>query len=167
MLSLPQTTGYAMLALSCLADAREPRLLARAIARATGTPLPYLSKILHALRRSGLIAARRGYRGGFALTRPSSAISLYDVALAVEEGDPLGPCLLGLRCSAPTPPCPTHEFWLRERSRIERHLRRISIADVARLHGRRRGDIRSASTKGVKGRPERHGTRSGRGKLRA
>jgi Rrf2 family protein len=149
MLSLPQTTGYAMLALSCLAHAGEPRLLARAISRSTGTPLPYLSKILHALRRSGLIEARRGYRGGFALTRPPSAISLYDVAVAVEGGDPLGPCLVGLRCSARTTPCPTHEFWLRERARIERHLRRISIADIARFRGRLLGRVRLESMKGV------------------
>src|SRR5512142_3229861 len=105
MLSLPQTAGYAMLALSCLGQSREPRLLASAISRATGIPLPYLSKILHALHGSGLIQGKRGYRGGFALTRPPAAISLYDVAVAV-DATALAPCLLGLRCRARTSLCP-------------------------------------------------------------
>lgn len=136
MLALPQTTGYAMLALSCLGEPGQPRLLARAIARATGVPLPYLSKILHALGDSSLIHGKRGYRGGFVLARPPRAISLYDVAAALEGPDPLGPCLLGLRACAGRRPCPTHDFWLRERSRIERHLRQVSLADIASFHGR-------------------------------
>src|SRR5512139_10989 len=114
MLSLPQTTGYAMLALSCLGQPGQPRLLARAIARATQIPLPYLSKILHALSGAGLIEGKRGYRGGFVLTRPPRAISLYDVAAAVEGPDPLGPCLVGLRACARRRPCPTHHFWIQK-----------------------------------------------------
>lgn len=136
MLSLPQTTGYAMLALSCLRQAPAPRLLARAISRRTGIPLPYLSKILHALCGSGLVHGKRGYRGGFALSRPASAITLYDVAVAVQGPEPLAPCVLGLAACPRTTPCPTHAFWRRERRRIERHLRGISLADIAAFHAR-------------------------------
>ncbi len=158
MLSLPQTTGYAMLALSCLAHAQAPRLLARTIARATAVPLPYLAKLLYALRGSGLIQGKRGPRGGFALARPAATISLYDVAVAVEGADALGPCLVGLRCRARREVCPTHQFWLRERARIARHLRSISLADLGPFHGRLWGDpprhaVATASTAGPPSRP--------------
>jgi Rrf2 family protein len=167
MLALPQTTGYAMLALSCLGHPGRPRLLARAIARATGVPLPYLSKLLHALHDSGLIHGKRGYRGGFVLARPPREISLYDVAAAVAGPDPLGPCLLGLRTCTRRRPCPTHDFWLRERARIERHLRRVSLADIAPFHARlvavRRPPRRVSESPGHTALETSRGSRTGRG----
>ncbi len=63
MLSLSQTTGYAILALGCLERSGTQWILARDIASRAGIPLPYLSKILHALVRPGLIHAKRGHRG--------------------------------------------------------------------------------------------------------
>ncbi|MHC4710827.1 MAG: RrF2 family transcriptional regulator, partial [Planctomycetota bacterium] len=96
MLSLSQTTGYAILALSCLVEDQDRWVLSRDIAATTEIPGPYLSRVLHALGRSGLIRTKRGYRGGFALARPASRISLLDVAEAVEGRDWKAPCLLGL-----------------------------------------------------------------------
>ena len=85
MLCLSQTTGYAILALSCLEEGDgENWILVKDIATCTGIPKPYLSKILHSLQGSGLIRAKRGYRGGFALARPSSRINLLEIAAAVE-----------------------------------------------------------------------------------
>ncbi|MHC5013665.1 MAG: RrF2 family transcriptional regulator [Planctomycetota bacterium] len=72
MLSLSHTTGYAILALACLEGAGGRWVLSTEIAELTGTPRPYLSRVLHTLRRSGLVRAKRGYRGGFALARAAS-----------------------------------------------------------------------------------------------
>ena len=130
MLSLSQTTGYAILALSCLAQDEDRWVLARDIAATTAIPGPYLSKVLHALGRSGLIRTKRGYRGGFALARPASRISLLDVAEAVEGSRWKAPCLLGLTSCAQFRACPTHAFWLRELARIERELRRTTLAGI-------------------------------------
>jgi Rrf2 family transcriptional regulator, iron-sulfur cluster assembly transcription factor len=140
MLCLSQTTGYAILALSCLDSCGARWMLARDIARCTGISLPYLSKMLHALGGSGLIEAKRGYRGGFRLARPADQISLLAVAEAVEGADWLAHCLLGLEECSDQRACPTHDFWKAQRQKIQDELQRLSLRDVAefeRAHGQR------------------------------
>lgn len=145
MLSLSQTTGYAILALSCLeVGDGENWILARDIAACTGIPKPYLSKILHSLLGSGLIRTKRGYRGGFSLARPSSGISLLEIAEAVEGAGVLDGCLLGLAECSEEVACPAHEFWSRERERIRRRLGGTTLKDVARFE-RARGGLRLGS----------------------
>ncbi|UCD75477.1 MAG: Rrf2 family transcriptional regulator [Phycisphaerales bacterium] len=131
MFSLSQTTGYAILALSLLADRDDRWVLSKEIASVTGIPRPFLSKILHALGKSGLVRAKRGYRGGVALARPAAQISLWDVSVAVEGSDFLPQCMIGLAECSDLICCPTHDFWMKERARIERELRRVSLALVA------------------------------------
>ena len=131
MLSLSHTTGYAILALSCLSRTLGQFVLAKDIAAWTGIPLPYLSKVLHALHGHGLIVGRRGYRGGFMLARPPEKVSLLEVAEAVEGKQWLPLCLLGLEKCDPQHGCPTHDFWTRERAKIEQELRRMRLIDVA------------------------------------
>jgi len=137
MLALSQTTGYAILALSCLGDCEGRWVLAKDIAGCTGIPLPYLSKLLHALTGSGLIVAKRGYRGGFQIARPAERISLLDVAEAVEGRKWLPVCLLGLAECSDERACPTHEFWKKERGRIEKELSRLTLHDVAEFERQR------------------------------
>lgn len=138
MLSLSQTAGYAILALSCLAGPRGPLLLARQLVERAGVPLPYLSKILNRLAQRRLVRAKRGYRGGFCLARPAERISLLEVVEAV-EGERWKPrCLLGLASCTDERACPTHKFWTVERSRIEAELRRLTLAEVAAFEARAR-----------------------------
>ena len=49
-------------------------------------PANYLVQILSELRNGGLIISRRGKQGGYALARPPTEISLYDVVKLI-EGD--------------------------------------------------------------------------------
>jgi len=131
MLSLSQTTGYAILALGCLDSSGNQPVLAKQIAGCSGIPLPYLSKVLHALTRSDLIVSKRGYKGGFTLARPAQEISLADVAQAVEGPDWLPDCLLGLAGCESRVACPTHDFWQAQRERIRAELKRVTLAQVS------------------------------------
>ena len=131
MLSLSQTSGYAILALSCLDHAPGCWLLAKDIATRAGVPRPYLSKILHALGKAKLIRTKRGYRGGFVLARPARDIAVLDVVRAVDGDAWLGRCLLGMESCADDRACPTHAFWKTERAKIQARLARISLKDVA------------------------------------
>lgn len=136
MLCLSQTCGYAILALSCLHECGGRWVLARDIARCTGIPQPYLSKVLHSLARRGLIVAKRGYRGGFALAQAPDRISLLDVAEAVDGEQAVPRCLLGLAECSPERACPTHQFWQRERERIMTELQRLTLAEAAQFERR-------------------------------
>lgn len=131
MLSLSQTTGYAVRALGCLSDLREGHLMAREIADCTGVPLPYLSKVLNALVHAGLVQAKRGYRGGFSLAGPVQDLSLKRVADAVEGPDWGSACLLGLEDCSDADPCPAHAFWSGIRRQAEAELERLTVADMA------------------------------------
>ncbi len=144
MLSLSQTTGYAVLALSCLEQSGRP-VFAKDIAACTGIPSAYLSKILHSLTRSNLVISKRGFRGGFLLSRSAGAISVMDVAEAIEGPDCLPRCLLGLKDCEQERACPTHDFWARERQRIECELRRVRLSDVLKSTGTA-GPERTAAT---------------------
>ena len=57
---------------------------AREVAERQGIPLRYLEQILQELRRTGLVEAKRGPGGGYALARPPEAIRLSDVVVALE-----------------------------------------------------------------------------------
>lgn len=137
MLSLSKSTGYAILALSCLQSCPARWILAKDIAGCTGVPLPYLSKLLHALTGSGLIETKRGYKGGFRLSRPADEINLMMIAEAVDGNAWLPQCLLGLEGCSDARACPTHEFWSAERLRIEQQLRTLTLRDVAEFESQR------------------------------
>jgi Rrf2 family protein len=77
-------TRYAIRALYHLAFHRAGEAAqAKEIAQAQKIPLRFLEQILQDLRRAGLVEARRGPRGGYALARPPAEISLADVLRAV------------------------------------------------------------------------------------
>ena len=91
-------TRYAIRALYHLAFHRSGQATqAKEIAEVQKIPLRFLEQILQDLRRAGLIEARRGPRGGYALARPPAEISMADVLRAVR-----GPLeeLLGVEESA-------------------------------------------------------------------
>jgi Rrf2 family protein len=152
MLSLSQTTGYAIRALACLSEACCARQTTPQIARCSQVPRPYLAKIITTLARHGLLHARRGVRGGTVLARPPEAITLLEVVEAIEGSDWLGPCLLGLAECRDLPACPTHAFWQRTREEIRAELARTTLADYLRFqharfpesggHSRRRRGLR-------------------------
>ena len=77
-------TRYAIRALYHLAFHRSGQATqAKEIADVQKIPLRFLEQILQDLRRAGLIEARRGPRGGYALARPPAEISMADVLRAV------------------------------------------------------------------------------------
>ena len=77
-------TRYAIRALYHLAFHRPGQATqAKEIAEVQKIPLRFLEQILQDLRRAGLIEARRGPRGGYALARPPAEISMADVLRAV------------------------------------------------------------------------------------
>lgn len=63
------------------------RLSIAEIAHLEGISVPYASKLLAILRRSGLVVAERGRGGGFSISRVPSSITMFDTVTAL--GGPL------------------------------------------------------------------------------
>ena len=77
-------TRYAIRALYDLAYHRLGQAAgAKEIADRQKVPLRFLEQILQDLRKAGIVEARRGPRGGYALARPPAEISLAEVLHAV------------------------------------------------------------------------------------
>lgn len=133
MISLSHTTGYAILALSCIGSWKGDWVQTEQIHNCTGVPKPYLRKILHAMRIAGLINTKRGYQGGFVLARPPKEITLLDVVEAVETNDPGSSCLLGMAGCSDANPCPLRRFWGQEWAKIEAELTRKTLLEMAKF----------------------------------
>lgn len=137
MLSLSQATGYAIQALSYLDETGSEWTQGKVVADQTDAPRGYLTQILHALGKAGLLHTKRGYKGGYRLVRPARKISLLEVVHAVDGKDCMGRCLLGQAVCSDLRACPTHDFWKVEKVRIEKRLASISLADVAAFERKR------------------------------
>lgn len=141
MLSLTQTTGYAIQALSSLTDHESDTLFIRDIARLSGVPAPYLAKIIKRLNDAGIVNCKRGLRGGVWLSRPASEITLLDISHAMDGPEWLSSCLLGNAECSDARSCPAHEFWKKERAAVHDELQARTLAQVAQFYSRQKKSL--------------------------
>lgn len=90
----------------------------------------FLSRINSQLSNAGLIVTRRGARGGIALSKPASEISVYDVLIAVE-----GPIKI-IDCEkdpefCQQEGCPFRAFWHKTEKTLIAQLKGTSLQDLA------------------------------------
>jgi Rrf2 family transcriptional regulator, cysteine metabolism repressor len=108
------------------------------IAEHDGMPLAYLEHLVARLRKAGLVASRRGSRGGYLLARPASEITMAEVVQALEGSIAPIECISeasdgSIVCSRESDPahvCPTKLLWTRVRGAIVRTLRETTLADL-------------------------------------
>ncbi len=90
MLRLTKKADYGLMALKYLAEqpgagAQSPAAQsAKDIAQAYHIPPPLLAKILQTLARAGLLVSHAGTNGGYALARPATQISAFEVIRAID-----------------------------------------------------------------------------------
>ncbi|BDU68214.1 hypothetical protein GETHOR_03150 [Geothrix oryzae] len=130
MLPLSQSSGYAVLAMSCLEDPGGKPTLVVDVAARTGFPRPYLSKMIHKLAKVGLVMAKRGNKGGVVLALAAKEITLDLIAEAVDGSEWRNKCLLGFSECTDERACPAHTFWKSERDHIHRCLKDISLEEI-------------------------------------
>ena len=101
------------------------------LSQAQGIPHKYLENILADLRRAGIVRARRGAEGGYALARPAAQVSIADVLRAVEG--PLA-AIQGFRPEDPhyqDAAARLPEVWIALRANLRAVLERVTLADLA------------------------------------
>jgi Rrf2 family protein len=90
MLRLTKKADYGLMALKYLAErsadahAGPMAQSAKDIAQAYHIPPPLLAKILQTLARAGLLVSHAGTNGGYALSRPATEISAFEVIRAID-----------------------------------------------------------------------------------
>lgn len=130
---LTLTSQYALQALIFLArEANGQPTAGPQIARHTGIPAKYLSMVLRALVRAGILNSTRGKGGGFRLAKTAKQVRLLDVISPFEPTmSANAPCPFGNDECCNANPCLAHKQWKKVKQSEERFLRRTSLYDVA------------------------------------
>jgi Rrf2 family iron-sulfur cluster assembly transcriptional regulator len=127
---LSQTSQYALRTVLQLARLPEGgRGSAVDLARQMGVPHNYLSKTLHQLARSGVVAGTRGKHGGFVLARPAHRIRLAEVVAPFQDVGERS-CLLGRPACSDARPCAAHGRWKAVAEQVAGFFSRTTIADL-------------------------------------
>lgn len=130
---ISQTGQYALRALAYLGSRYDGNYhLVHAMGRELEIPHQYLSKILHALVRRGILESQRGRLGGFRLKLPPSEILLYDILESIEDLGRFDSCILGTVPCRDRRPCPMDSMWCDVRERYISFLKKTTVEQLAR-----------------------------------
>lgn len=124
-----QTVEYALRAMVFLAQNNDEPQPTEQIAVATKVPAAYLSKVLQAMSREGLVKSQRGLHGGFRLLRDPSEINILDVVNAVDPIERIESCPLGLK-SHGKHLCPLHQRMDEALASVEKAFGETTLAEV-------------------------------------
>jgi Rrf2 family protein len=131
MLKLTKKADYGLIALKYLAEHPEKLAVsAKDVADAYKIPAQLLAKILQQLTKSGLLKSHAGMNGGYALARDASAISAYEVILAIDGPFFITSCTKGSKDCEISSNCSIKEPLARVNETIAGVLKSISINDL-------------------------------------
>ena len=132
---LSRTAVYALKAVMYLAETeRGTPIRVDEMARELDVPRNYLSKILHALARAGLLGSTRGPKGGFQLLARPEELFLSEIVTHFDEVGSGPGCLLGrTECSDETP-CAAHLRWKGVSMAVKGFFQETTVADLSH-HG--------------------------------
>ncbi len=131
------TAEYALRAAIHLASHQLWSQTNQQVADGTQVPAGYLSKVLQAMARAGLVRAQRGLGGGFTLNRPASRITVLDVINAVDPIQRITHCPLNLK-SHRKELCPLHRKLDDAMAMIQDAFGVTTLSDILATPGRSR-----------------------------
>jgi Rrf2 family transcriptional regulator, nitric oxide-sensitive transcriptional repressor len=126
---LSQTAEYALRAAVFLGEHDGTPTTASRIAKAIHVPGGYLSKVLQALVRAGIVQSQRGLGGGFMLNRKPEAITVLDIIRVVDPFRRVQSCPLELPEHAEKL-CPLHQRLDDAMALIEETFGKSTLADL-------------------------------------
>jgi len=90
----------------------------------------FLTKVLQQLTQEGIMNSYRGPRGGVALARQKSEVTLFELIAAIDGTSIFTECLLGLPGCGVAEPCPAHEHWTKLRIELTAIAKRVTLKDL-------------------------------------
>ncbi|MDP6153120.1 MAG: Rrf2 family transcriptional regulator [Phycisphaeraceae bacterium] len=138
-----QSAEYAVQAVAWLAAHAPEAQTTQQIADGTQIGASYLSKVLGALSRAGVINSQRGPHGGFALGRAPTQITLFEV---IDVIDPIRPLRGGAFEPSSSEPRALvwHDRLEQARRSVEQALRDITVAQLIKSDAKSRHTRRKA-----------------------
>ncbi|MEJ2415692.1 MAG: SUF system Fe-S cluster assembly regulator [Exilibacterium sp.] len=130
MLKIGRLADYGLLIAHYL-EQRAEQVTTEEIARGTFIPVATARKLLKYLVDGGIVASRRGLRGGYQLARPGPEISIADVIQAVEGPIALTECNRGSGNCELEPTCALRDSWSFINDLVTDRLKTFTLADIA------------------------------------
>jgi Rrf2 family protein len=131
MLRLTKKADYGLMALKYLAEQTDGSAhSAKDIAEAYHIPQQLLAKILQTLAKSGLLVSHAGTNGGYALSRPSTEITAFEVIRAIDGPLFITSCITIHGACDLTSTCTIKEPLRKVNDSIKELLSGIRIADL-------------------------------------
>ncbi len=107
----------------------EPRLI-RDIAASQRISEKYISRLIIALRRAGMVRSIRGAHGGFRLAKAPGELTLLDIVEVMEGPLSIVDCVkMPGKCGS-SGECATREIWERLNAEIRASMSRITLQDI-------------------------------------
>lgn len=143
-MQLTRAADYAVrVMIHLVGRAGEGRVSLPTVAAATGAPESFLSKVLQALTRAGLLVSQRGQSGGFEVSPHGLKASMRDVIEAVDGPIHLNVCLTSGNACARQDWCPAHPVWVRAQEAMLAVLEAARIEELAFGEEKRKASSRS------------------------
>ena len=129
---LPKTSTYALRAVLYIASTgKEQKFVPiRQISEDLNISFHFLTKIFQTLSQHGLMSSYRGPKGGIALAKPASEISLIEIITALEGTEFFTGCILALPNCGDEAPCPLHEYWGKMRDELKDMFEQTSLSEL-------------------------------------
>jgi Rrf2 family iron-sulfur cluster assembly transcriptional regulator len=99
------------------------------ISQRQGISLSYLEQLFGRLRRHALVESVRGPGGGYCLARPTTAMSVADIIVAVDEPLDATQCGGKENCHDERR-CMTHDLWARLNEKMYEYLESVKLSDL-------------------------------------
>jgi len=138
-MQLTRAADYAVRVMIHLATQPEDaRALLPDLARATGVPSSFLSKVLQALRDAGFVTSRRGRAGGFCILPQGRRATMRTLIEAIDGPICLNVCMISGAACGRWPRCPAHPVWVRAQEAMLSVLDACTVDDLADRSGENR-----------------------------
>jgi Rrf2 family protein len=120
---------YGMRAMLALAKAHgHGSTFLKEIVEREGLPGTYLEQLMVPLRKSGIVLAVRGAKGGYTLARSPAEISVLSILEALEGPLALADCPAGSACCSAPETCALQELWVEGTQALNQIYGGISLA---------------------------------------
>lgn len=128
---LPQTAEYALRAMACVALKKDGEpVSSKVLARATGIPSHYLSKIMRKMVEADLVISQKGHGGGFKLAKDPEEITFKKILATVDYKIEPDTCVFGWEKCNSKEPCPLHNTWSQLKDSFQWWAENMSLQEV-------------------------------------
>ena len=118
-----------------LHESEKPRLI-RDIAKSQQISEKYISRLVIALRKAGMIRSVRGVNGGFHIAMKPEEITLLDVIEVMEGPLSIVDCVSAPKKCVHSKDCAPREVWCKLNDDIRALMRKTTLADILATYDR-------------------------------